>query len=127
MRDYGDLLALGQTGPCPESLDPAKEKQCAGILRSVYCVRLLGAKMEVPVNSIRTPSWIEENWYTLGFWVFFVPTFLGCWIYCIASYGFLLGVGLGWLPSAITAAIVALVWPLVLTAVALVLAYLFLH
>ena len=33
-------------------------------------------------------------------------TFLGCWWYCIAEYGFLLGVGLGWLPSGITASIV---------------------
>jgi hypothetical protein len=35
-----------------------------------------------------------------------VLTFIGCWIYCIASSGFLLGVGLGWLPAGIVAAIV---------------------
>ena len=34
--------------------------------------------------------------------------FIGCWIYCIASYGFLLGVGLGWLPAIITASILSL-------------------
>jgi hypothetical protein len=30
-------------------------------------------------------------------------TFISSWIYCISTYGFLLGVGLGWLPSIIVA------------------------
>ncbi|MGH6801868.1 MAG: hypothetical protein ACREC3_00675 [Methyloceanibacter sp.] len=34
-----------------------------------------------------------------------IPTFIGCWIYAISEYGFLLGVGLGWLPSLIVAGI----------------------
>jgi hypothetical protein len=38
--------------------------------------------------------------------------FVGCWIYCIATYGFLLGVGLGWLPSMIVAYLAAWLWPL---------------
>jgi hypothetical protein len=33
-------------------------------------------------------------------------TFIGGWIYCVATYGFLLGLGLGWLPSGILAGIV---------------------
>lgn len=40
--------------------------------------------------------------------------FVGCWIYCIATYGFLLGVGLGWLPSIIVAYIIGFLWPLFL-------------
>jgi hypothetical protein len=32
-------------------------------------------------------------------------TFIVSWIYCVASYGYLLGVGLGWLPSLIVAVI----------------------
>ena len=32
-------------------------------------------------------------------------TFIASWIYCIASYGYLLGVGLGWLPSLIVAVV----------------------
>ncbi len=51
--------------------------------------------------------------YVVGYWVTTVIIFIGCWIYCIAAYGFLLGVGLGWLPSIITARIVALLWPLI--------------
>jgi hypothetical protein len=45
-------------------------------------------------------------------------TFVGAWWYCAANYGFLLGFGLGWLPAAISAALVwaavALLWGLAL-------------
>jgi hypothetical protein len=55
-----------------------------------------------------------------GRWMFgivWVLTFAGCWIYCIATYGFLIGVGIGWLPSGIVATIAAFLWPLVLLGV----------
>lgn len=39
--------------------------------------------------------------------------FIGSWIYCIATYGYLLGVGLGWLPSIIVAVIAGFLWPFV--------------
>jgi len=32
-----------------------------------------------------------------------VVVFFGVWIYCSITYGFLLGFGIGWLPSAICA------------------------
>jgi hypothetical protein len=32
--------------------------------------------------------------------------FFGSWAYCTSEYGYLLGFGLGWLPSAILAAII---------------------
>lgn len=54
--------------------------------------------------------------YYIGYWICFVLVFLGTWGYCISEYGFLLGVGLGWLPGLITAGIVSLLWPLVLVA-----------
>jgi hypothetical protein len=38
-----------------------------------------------------------------------VPTFVAAWVYCATTYGFLLGVGLGWLPSLITAYATALI------------------
>jgi len=40
-------------------------------------------------------------------------TFLGSWLYCIATYGFLVGVGIGWLPSAITAVVAGVLWPVI--------------
>ena len=46
-----------------------------------------------------------------------ILVFIGTWIWCIAEYGFLLGVGLGWLPSAITAFFAGLLWPFILLAV----------
>lgn len=51
--------------------------------------------------------------YMGGAWLTGVITFIGCWIYCIAEYGFLFGVGLGWLPSGICAVLAALLWPLI--------------
>lgn len=48
-------------------------------------------------------------------------TFIGTWIFCIYEYGFLLGVGLGWLASLITAVfvwgVICLTWPVLLLAV----------
>ena len=38
-------------------------------------------------------------------------TFIGSWIYCIDTYGFLFGLGLGWLPSFFLALIVGGFWP----------------
>jgi energy-coupling factor transporter transmembrane protein EcfT len=52
-------------------------------------------------------------------------TFVISWIYCIASYGFLFGVGLGWLPSLIVAAVAYLLTMLLWGPVALVLGLLF--
>lgn len=48
-------------------------------------------------------------------------TFIIAYIYCTASYGFLFGFGLGWLPSAVLAAVVGgvvvFIWAPVLVAV----------
>jgi hypothetical protein len=51
--------------------------------------------------------------YKIGYCITFVLIFVGTWIYCIDSYGFLLGVGLGWLPSLITAGLLSFLWPLI--------------
>ncbi len=46
--------------------------------------------------------------------------FIGCYIYCIATYGFLFGVGLGWLPSLIVASIAAMFWPVIVIGLAII-------
>ena len=61
---------------------------------------------------------MKASIYWLGYVITWVLTFLGCWIYCIATYGFLLGVGLGWLPAAITATVVSFFWPLIVLGIA---------
>jgi hypothetical protein len=74
----------------------------------------------VPLVTAATKNAIEADdvgWYWLGYRIFFALIFAGCWIFCIASYGFLFGVGLGWLPSAIAATILSLFWPLILVLV----------
>ena len=59
--------------------------------------------------------------YMVGYWIVWVPTFFISWIYCIGTYGFLLGVGLGWLPSIIAATVAGFLWPLIALIVFLVL------
>ena len=54
----------------------------------------------------------DWNAYSIGSCIFGGLTFVGSWIYCIAHYGYLLGVGLGWLPSLIVACLVGSLWPL---------------
>ena len=53
------------------------------------------------------------RWYEVGTTITAWIVFVVAWIYCIAEYGFLLGVGLGWLPAGIVAVIVGLLWPLI--------------
>ena len=65
-------------------------------------------------------AFLDEEFYWTGYKISFVFVFLGCWIYCIAAYGFLLGVGLGWLPSLIAAGIISLLWPLLLAGIVII-------
>lgn len=51
------------------------------------------------------------------FWPTLVLTFIGCWLSAMGSFGFLLGFGLGWIPSLIIAYIFAVLanflWPII--------------
>jgi hypothetical protein len=42
-----------------------------------------------------------------------ILTFFSCWIYAVATYGWFLGLSLGWIPSIIIAGIVMLLSPLI--------------
>ena len=55
-------------------------------------------------------QWARENWYlrfgtVLGA-IVALATFIGCWIHAVSAYGVLPGIGLGWFPSLIIAAII---------------------
>ena len=52
----------------------------------------------------KEPFW-ERNYLPIA-WVTGLITFFACWIYAIASWGFLLGLGLGWIPSFFVAVII---------------------
>lgn len=71
----------------------------------------------VPVHVRRVP--VIPVVYRTGATVIWLVTFFGCWVYSIAHYGVQLGVGLGWLPSAVVATVVATLWPLLMVLVAL--------
>ncbi|MBB3693025.1 hypothetical protein [Sphingomonas sp. BK580] len=60
----------------------------------------------------------------IGSWVGGISAaiaFFGAWVYCMYTYGFLLGFGFGWVPSAILAlfayAVGRIMWPLMLVLV----------
>jgi hypothetical protein len=40
----------------------------------------------------------------IALWVLLIVVFVPCYIYCIVTYGFLWGLGFGWLPSGIVTA-----------------------
>jgi hypothetical protein len=71
-----------------------------------------------------------EKGNVFGLIVAFI-TFVSSWIYCIANYGFLFGVGLGWLPSIIVAGLAyllaALLWGPLALILAIILGYIFLQ
>lgn len=60
---------------------------------------------------------MDNDLYLGGATLTSLIVFIGTWIWCISEYGFLLGVGLGWLPSGIVAGIAGYLWPLLLFAI----------
>lgn len=69
---------------------------------------------------------MSEDAYKVGAAISWVIVFLGSWAYCVAEYGFLIGVGLGWLPSAIVASIAAILWPVIVGAIGLLFGWIYL-
>jgi len=61
----------------------------------------------------------DSSWYPLGYLITWIIIFVGCWIYTIVAYGFLIGVGIGWFPSAIAATILSILWPIFLIIIVL--------
>jgi hypothetical protein len=51
--------------------------------------------------------------YKIGASITGFLTFFCCWIYCVAEYGFFVGVCVGWIPSAIAAVVLGALWPIV--------------
>lgn len=55
------------------------------------------------MNNQELISLLDEKLPRRLLYVSFAAVFLPCYFYCIATYGFLWGVGFGWLPSGIVA------------------------
>lgn len=64
----------------------------------------------------------DGAWYAIGAFITGAVSFVGIWWYCAAEYGFL-GFALGWMPAAVLAAIIGLLWPLLVLAIACVVIY----
>jgi hypothetical protein len=50
--------------------------------------------------------------YWIGVRIVGVVTFISIWIYAFFSWGFLIGLGIGWLPAIIGAAMIGFLWPI---------------
>ena len=53
-----------------------------------------------------------DDVYGIGRSITTVIIFIGCWIYSMFSFGFFLGLGLGWIPSIFIALIGGFLWPI---------------
>ena len=84
----------------------------AGIMRGLY-LGVAEIRREHAASGEKGAGMDWKVIYGFGAFITGAIMFIGCWIYCIATYGFLLGVGLGWLPSAICAVIGGFLWPLI--------------
>lgn len=60
---------------------------------------------------------MEGSKYMVGVWIVGVLSFLAIWIYALASWGFLIGLMIGWIPALIGGVILGFLWPLVVLAV----------
>ena len=52
------------------------------------------------------------DYYAIGGYITGFFTFFAIWIYAFASWGFLIGLAIGWLPAIIGAVILGFLWPL---------------
>jgi len=62
----------------------------------------------------------NDSWYGIGANITGVIAFFAIWIYAFISWGFLVGLAIGWLPAIIGAFILGILWPLVAFAVAII-------
>lgn len=74
-------------------------------------MRLFGEGKAMATEETRAEKLVEifRSLFALFVMVVSGATFLGAWIYCAMTAGFLFGFGLGWLPAGILAGIVFVV------------------
>jgi hypothetical protein len=65
---------------------------------------------------------VDED-YAKGAYIVGGIVFVLAWIYAIITYGFFLGLGLGWIPAAFIGFIAGILWPLVVLALAAILLF----
>ncbi len=60
--------------------------------------------------------------YETGALITGVIDFIALMVYAVSTYGWFLGLGMGWIPAGVIAFVIGLLWPVVLFALALVIA-----
>lgn len=55
----------------------------------------------------------DSDFYMWGVRIVGGLAFVVAWIYAISTYGFFLGVGLGWIPAGIIGLLLGYLWPVV--------------
>jgi hypothetical protein len=66
---------------------------------------------------------IHIDWsvvYRIGALITGSLAFIASWVYAAISWGFLLGVGLGWVPAIFIGIIAGFIWPLIVLALVLI-------
>jgi len=112
---YDDIVRVERRPPQRESRVPTEEAR-----KSV----VNAGEREFETGSYRSsgPGMPWGAIYQVGGWIAGVIVFFTGWIYAIVTYGIFLGLGLGWIPSLIIAAIAGLLWPLIVAVLALIVA-----
>jgi hypothetical protein len=65
----------------------------------------------VPNPLIRMQRGDLATAYSVGVVLSWAAIFVSSWIFCIASYGALIGIGLGWAAAVVAASALCWVWP----------------
>ena len=54
---------------------------------------------------------MARGWHAVGAFLVGGTTFVGIWIYALASWGLLFGLMFGWIPAAIGGVVLGFMWP----------------
>ncbi len=94
-----------------------------GLWGAVVWIRDAGYDTARSAFSMET---VSKMWWKLGSFLAAITTFCGIWWWTIASWGWFMGILLGWIPSLIVAALAGLLWPIALSLGGLAMLWLFL-
>ena len=63
-------------------------------------------------RTVRESSFFADTPFGYLHGIVTLVTFVGCWVYAVALWGWFIGLGLGWIPALVISGIVAWLFPL---------------
>lgn len=87
------------------------------IFISWWFYNLIKSTAPIKKNIVKKENEIKNDFgdkYLLIGWFIGVIIFVCIWIYAFVSWGFLIGLAIGWLPAIIGGIISGLIWPLII-------------